>query len=326
MIKVDDVTSVERLYSTNAIVPDAVMNANSVTPLMLASLYGSHDVAKWLLVRGAKANARTVLKDPDKFPTVGDCTALHMACARNHLDVARLLIEHGADLSQKDGNGNTAFILACAKGQLETIKLLIEHGASINAPNSYHWTPLSVAADQDQSVLAEFLITQGADVNAGGGRTPLMRASERGNESLVRLLIKQGASVNHTNLGGASALLDAAVEGHAEVVKLLIQNGAKLDRQNEEGWTALAEAAAHGHCETVRIRRVVGAAPAASASPASCAEQLGGARTVRCPRAFIEAAAARGATLALRCDRRRSHRIQVARDARTLRARADRIR
>lgn len=263
VIKVDDVSSVERIYSVNSLQPDALLNVNSVTPLMLASFYGSQNVAKWLLVRGAKANARTVLKDPDKFPTVGDCTALHMAGARNHLEVARLLVEHGADLSQKDGNGNTAFILACAKGHLETIKLLIEHGAKTDAPNGDGWTPLLVAADRGQSAVAEFLIAQAADINAGypGGRTVLMKASERGNEALVRLLIEKGASVNHTNFDGANAIMDAAVEGHAGVVTLLIQKGAELDQQNDEGWTALMKAAAHGHCETVTVLCEAGAEP-----------------------------------------------------------------
>lgn len=262
-IKVNDVDAVERIYSNYSIAVDAAVNVNSSTALMVASAFGSRDVVKWLLDRGAAVKARTFLKDPEKAPGMADCTALHMACARNHMEVAELLIKHGADLNQRDGNGNTPFIQASAKGHLETIRLLILHGANVEMPNGHGWTPLLVAVDQDQVAVAKFFISQGANINAEypNGRNALMKAAESGNEQLVNLFIEKGADVNHTNSSGANALLDAAVAGHDKVVKLLIQGGAELDRRDEEGWTALMKAAAHGHCAVVKALCEAGANP-----------------------------------------------------------------
>ncbi len=263
-IKANNVASFERVYATNSLTPDTALNVNASTSLMVASSLGSLDVVKWLLSRGVNVKARTILEDPEKSPGVADCTALHLACARNHVEVAKVLIEHGADLSQQDGNGNSPFILACAKGHLEMIRLLIEHGANVEMTNGHSWTPLLVAVDQDQVAVAKFFISQGANINAKypNGRNALMKAAELGNEELVNLFIEKGADVNHTNSSGANALIDAAVAGHDKVVKLLIQGGAKLDRRDEEGWTALMKAAAHGHCETVKALCAAGANPA----------------------------------------------------------------
>ncbi len=265
-IKANNVASVERVYSTNSLTPETALNVNASTSLMVASSLGSLDVVKWLLSRGANVKARTILEDPEKSPGVADCTALHLACARNHVEVAKVLIEHGADLNQQDGSGNSSFILACAKGHLETIQLLIKHGANVEMPNGNGWTPLLVAVDQDQVAAAKFFISQGANINAEypNGRNALMKAAELGNEQLVNLFIEKGADVNHTNSSGANALIDAAVAGHDKVVKLLIQGGAKLDRRDGEGWTALIKAAAHGHCETVKVLCAAGANPAAT--------------------------------------------------------------
>lgn len=254
-IKADDVDSLERIFSTNSLATDVALNVNSSTPLMVASSLGSRESVRWLLGRGALVNARSGLKDREKPPGVADCTPLHMASARNHLEIARLLIDHDADLSQRDGNGNTPFMIACAKGHLETVKLLMEHGANIEKPNGNGWTAFLVAVSQNQFAVAKFLLDQGANMNAEfpNGRSALMQASESGNEQLVNLLIEKGSNVNHTDSTGSTALIDAAVEGRANIVTLLIQKGAEMNRQNKEGWTALMEAAAHGHCETVKV-------------------------------------------------------------------------
>ena len=43
-------------------------------------------------------------------------TPLHLACLSGHLSVAKLLVEHGADLQSLDGKNNTTLHLAAASG------------------------------------------------------------------------------------------------------------------------------------------------------------------------------------------------------------------
>ena len=55
---------------------------------------------------------------------------MHWAAAFNSVDVARLLIENGAEVDVKDGNGGTLLQLAAKRNSTEVARLLIEHGAS----------------------------------------------------------------------------------------------------------------------------------------------------------------------------------------------------
>ena len=56
-------------------------------------------------------------------------TALMIAALEGHLDVARLLIEAGADLNIADGENSTALSLARSYGNLDVAALLSEAGA-----------------------------------------------------------------------------------------------------------------------------------------------------------------------------------------------------
>ncbi len=63
--------------------------------LMAAVDFGHRDLVRWLLSMGAGANARAT--------GLSRQTALHNAAWNGDLDMAKLLVEHGADLHARDG-------------------------------------------------------------------------------------------------------------------------------------------------------------------------------------------------------------------------------
>jgi len=184
-----------------------------------------------------------------------------MACTRGRLEIAKFLVQRGAEINRHDSRGNTPLILACARGHLDTAKFLIEQGANMNYEDPYAATALTRAIQLDQPSVAEYLVAHGANVNVSfaNGRNALRVACEHGNVSLVRALIEKGADLSATN--AAAALIEAATEGRTEVVSLLVQKAAPLDLQNEEGWTALMKSAALGHPKTVQTLCDAGADP-----------------------------------------------------------------
>ena len=61
-------------------------------------------------------------------------------------EIARLLIEHGVDVTARDVSHLTALHLASYLGSLEIVRLLIEHGADVTAPDLNCMTPVHLAS------------------------------------------------------------------------------------------------------------------------------------------------------------------------------------
>lgn len=156
----------------------------NVTPLMVAAHREELDIAKFFIEKGANVNA----KNGDNY------TALHyttypssdgMKTSNSYdlnqkydlnLKIAKLLIEHGADVNAQDDNqGWTPIIQASAYGHLDIVKLLVEKGANVNDKNKENATALDRANEQGRTEIAEFLIQN-------GGKT----GEELGNQSNVK--------------------------------------------------------------------------------------------------------------------------------------------
>lgn len=71
-----------------------------------------------------------------------------LAGGYNNIEVARFLLENGAEVNAQDRGGLIALHNASSYGHLEIAALLIEHGASVNQPDKWGFTPLHEAAQK----------------------------------------------------------------------------------------------------------------------------------------------------------------------------------
>ena len=69
-------------------------------------------------------------------------TALHLASSRGHLDIVRLLLTEGADMTIGSNSGMTALHYACSNRRLDIIRLLLTEGADMTIADKYGRTPL----------------------------------------------------------------------------------------------------------------------------------------------------------------------------------------
>ncbi|XP_078674577.1 uncharacterized protein LOC144912759 [Branchiostoma floridae x Branchiostoma belcheri] len=93
-------------------------------------------------------------------------TSLHVASWYGKTEVAKLLIEHGADLEARDQDQLTSLHWAAWRGHTGTCELLIRHGADVTARDQVQDTPLHWAALWGRTETCELLIRHGADVTA----------------------------------------------------------------------------------------------------------------------------------------------------------------
>ncbi|CAF1008766.1 unnamed protein product [Rotaria sp. Silwood1] len=249
-------------------------NVNAITmtgatPLYTATEEGHLDVVILLIRYGADVNQSPkgqVARDLH----IENQTPLLIACMRNHESIIRYLIESGgANVNVTSERGSSPFLAICQHNNVELARLLIRHGAKhdVEAKNLYDGkiNGLIVAAESGSFDILRLLVDAGLDVNykiAGkgetAGRTPLFCACAKGFQDIVEYLIDHGADVNGTESSGLSCLHIAAAMGHADTVRILCEHGANVDQQfrfEEQDVTAydLAESQQHDHvCQVLK--------------------------------------------------------------------------
>jgi len=145
---------VRSLVKDNAALANAY-SRDGFMPLGLAVFFGHQETVEALLAAGAEVNA--VTKEAMKV------TPLQSAAAAGRLDIARVLIAHGANADVRNPeNGFAPLHEAAARGDVEFGRLLLDHGADINATMSDGRTPLGLALERKQAAMAAFLRERGA--------------------------------------------------------------------------------------------------------------------------------------------------------------------
>lgn len=144
-------------------------------------------------------------------------TPLMIATRANRVEIARLLIEAGADVNAKDNIRDTPFLYAGAEGRDEILTLILATGkAKLDDTNRY-------------------------------GGNALIPAAHHGHPSTVKILLEAGVEVNHVNALGWTALLEAVLLGdggpvYQQIVGLLVDAGADPSIADKDGVTPLEHA------------------------------------------------------------------------------------
>lgn len=136
-------------------------------PVMSAVRSVQLEVLKYLLSAGADPNG----------PGAWDQTALPLTVdlpVETSLAAAELLIDAGADVEATRETARTHLGEFTTKGRVEVADLLVRHGADVNRKNRFGRTPLQalihppswVERYRDPLIGIRFLLSHGADVNA----------------------------------------------------------------------------------------------------------------------------------------------------------------
>lgn len=132
----------------NAFAPDGFQ------PLGLAAFFGHLSVVEFLLIQGAEVNSASK-NDLLVMP-------LHSAAAGQHLEIARALLEQGANPNLRQAGDFTPMHSAAQNGQLEMIQLLLEFSADLNVKTAEGQTPLKLAQAKGHTKAVEMLREHGA--------------------------------------------------------------------------------------------------------------------------------------------------------------------
>lgn len=210
--------------------------------LILAVNAGQTEMVKRLVTAGAAVNAQR--------EAYFKSTALMEAGVRNDPELVSWLLDHGADLHQRDTLGDTPLNWASYYGHRELVEIYLDRGAKWTVA-SKQGTAVDIAMHRGHRELVQYFIDSGAGVEIS--RETKMLFSAIGNNDLekVEAVLKDGESPDQTDELGTPALVMAAELGHEEIVNLLLRKGVDKDAFNRVGETAMARAARFGHAGIV---------------------------------------------------------------------------
>jgi histone H3/H4 len=150
--------------------------AGNETALMIACASGPLAAIQWLVAHGAAVDK--VVRVHRRGPS-----AIMVAAALGRTDVVRLLLDLGANINSRGGEGrnDTVLMLVCKVGDahIDFIQELVARDVNINAKNEAGEDALFAACDGSQFAAAEKLIYAGIDVtNKVKGQTAIDKVKD----------------------------------------------------------------------------------------------------------------------------------------------------
>lgn len=189
-------------------------------------------------------NFRTILGTPAEYAVRNKCGEL-----------AKKLIEHGADIKSTGKDGTALLHIAADNGDKEMIEYLIGKGIPVNIRDKEDETPFMRAVLGDHRDAVLLLYKLGAKINVQGrdGMTPLMLALINKNLAISSWLIKCNADLYPSNSEGRAALRYAAMLGNTAIMDLMLKAGeANPNKRDNNYVTPLMTAARSGTIEAVK--------------------------------------------------------------------------
>jgi ankyrin repeat protein len=202
----------------------------------------------------------------------GGWTGLHEAAKGGHADVARTLLQHGADPDAREAGDNSCPLhWAAAHAQVEIVRLLLDAGGDIHGAGDVHaldvigWATFYRApgddpheVDASRRQLIALLLERGA-------RHHVFSALALGDAEVVRHVVEQDPEALERRLSrfeqGMTALHFAISRKRYDLLDVLIDLGADLEAKDASGRTALAAAMLLGDRDATRRLHDAGAEP-----------------------------------------------------------------
>jgi len=223
------------------------VEANDITPLLMAITNDHMDVARLLVERGANVNkadfwGRTPLFSAveirNRDYTRGNEHGIDRAAA---LAMITMLLDRGAnpnartreippirrwvtslgDLTWINMIGQTPFIRASMSGDITVMRLLLSKGADPKITTEGGTTALVTAAGGNVAVQQSFVESRESSMEA------------------VKLCLELGIDVNAANETGFTAVMGAANKGWDDILEVLLRAGGRLDVADAQGRTPL---------------------------------------------------------------------------------------
>ncbi|KAL7814629.1 ankyrin repeat-containing domain protein [Trichoderma aethiopicum] len=184
----------------------------------------------------------------DTADVSGTPVLIHACNSSRKMEFTERLLDHGADVNLRDGQAQSALYVATRDSEGELARLLVERGADVNALSLDNLTPLYYAVPEADTV--RLLLEKGADPNKSnkGGFSCLMYAAWFNHSETAELLVEHGANMEEKYeqddvSEGRTSVYFAVMESAKDTIRVLAEHGANLKAVAADGVPLIHHAA-----------------------------------------------------------------------------------
>lgn len=210
-----------------------------------------------LLLVGCQNGGTSV--NQDKF----ESGALILAVQNNDLTTVKMILkDHDYPIDETNSRQETPLLIATHENYIEVAKALVDAGADVNKQDALQDSPYLYAGAQGKTEILTYMIEHTNPnqkiYNRFGGNA-LIPAAEKGHLDNVKILLKDGqVNIDHQNNFDYTALIEAVAltdgsKVYQDIVKELLAYHANTDLRDASGKTALDYALELDHQEIASL-------------------------------------------------------------------------
>lgn len=187
-------------------------------------------------------------KEETKEMEIFEVGSLIQAVTNNDIEFTKRILEDKTyNINEVNQQNESALLIATHNNFVEIAKVLIDHGADVNQQDSIQDSPYLYAGAQGKTEILAYMLKNSQPnqqiYNRFGGNT-IIPAAEKGHLDTVKLLLEDGTvDINHQNNYGYTALIEAIAltdgsKVYQDIVAELLKYGADKNLKDNYGKTA----------------------------------------------------------------------------------------
>ena len=250
----EDINTVNLLINHGSDVNYVRKRSGRITLLMESVIRNNKEIMLALLNANARVNDVTKITGNN---------ALILATIHDSDECLKILIERGANVNERNNNGETALSVAAKFGSVKSVQTLLKHNALINVQDFSGKTPLMCAAFSNHDDTMKLLIASGArlDITDNEKRDALMLSLiSNEDDKCPLLLIRSGCPLHNVSVSGYTPLQMCVNHNRILIIKEMIEYRVSLN-QCPFNTTALWYAVDHCYNECVKLLLKAQASP-----------------------------------------------------------------
>lgn len=184
---------------------------------------------------------------------------VHLAASVGDTTFLKAFLKNKTDINQKDPLGRTPLLFALLYDRTQAAKMLLDHGADlslveINTVAETGKTVLQKIIESNDAELVRTILRQGVDE-----RYIVHLAAGVGDTTLLKTLLNNKIDVNQRDSLGRTPLLFALLYDRTQAAEMLLDHGADFVLGDEQGKTPLMAAAERRNIEGLKLLLHAGA-------------------------------------------------------------------